>query len=138
MPIDEFAPQITSVDAVSNGEIGLGSTRCTHFANGTSVVEEVIDWLPGIGYRVKLADMASTPLKTAHSDISITLVGGHSRVTWTFDYQVKFGPFGWLMGQTVMKKMMGKIIDANLVGLSEKSRAGCGAMAPGRAAATDP
>ena len=38
----------------------------------------------------------------------------------TFDYRVKYKPLGWLMGQTMMKMMMGKIIDANLQSLSNR------------------
>lgn len=123
MHIDEFAPQITSVVALTDGEVGLGSKRRNHFANGTSVVEEVIAWKPGCGYTVKLSDMAAMPLHEASSEIRITPIGGQSKVTWTFDYRVKYGPIGWLMGQTMMKMMMGKIIDANLQGLSKNVRA---------------
>ncbi|WP_108816773.1 SRPBCC family protein [Loktanella sp. Alg231-35] len=123
MQIDEFAPQITSVDALTDGDIGIGSKRRNHFTNGTSVVEEVTAWKPGSGYSVKLSDMAAMPLHEANSEIRITPTGGKSKVTWTFDYRVKYGPVGWLMGQTMMKIMMGKIIDANLQGLSEKVRA---------------
>ena len=121
MHIDEFAPQITSVDALTDGEVGVGSKRRNHFANGTSVVEEVTAWKPGNGYTVKLSDMAAMPLHEANSEIRITPIGGQSKVVWTFDYRVKYGPIGWLMGQTMMKMMMGKIIDANLQGLSEKA-----------------
>jgi carbon monoxide dehydrogenase subunit G len=63
-------------------------------------------------------------LKEASSEIRITPTGGRSKVTWTFDYRVKYGPLGWLMGQSLMKMMMGRIIDANLQGLSDKVRAG--------------
>ena len=45
-------------------------------------------------------------------------------MTWTFDYRVKYGPLGWLMGQTLVKMMMGKIIDANLKGLADKVKLG--------------
>jgi carbon monoxide dehydrogenase subunit G len=124
MHIDEFAPQITSVDALTDGEIGMGSKRRNHFANGTSVIEEVTAWNPGAGYAVKLSDMAAMPLHEANSEIRVTSLGGRTKVTWTFDYRVKYGPLGWLMGQTMMKMMMGKIIDANLHGLSDKVRAG--------------
>ncbi len=122
MHIDEIAPQITSVDALTDGEVGLGSKRRNNFANGTSVVEEVTEWKPGSGYTVRLSDMAAMPLHEASSKIRITPTGGKSKVTWTFDYRVKYGPLGWLMGQTMMKMMMGKIIDANLQGLSNKVR----------------
>ncbi len=120
MHIDEFAPEIKSVDALTDGEVGMGSKRRNHFANGTSLVEEVIQWQPGAGYTVKLSDMAAMPLKEASSEIRVTPTGGRSDVTWTFDYRVKYGPLGWLLGQTLMKMMMGKIIDGNLQGLAAK------------------
>ncbi len=122
MHIDEFAPLITSVDALTEGEDGLGSKRRNNFENGTSVVEEVTSWKPGQGFTVKLSDMAAMPLHEASSDVFITPEGGRSKMTWTFDYRVKFGPLGWLMGQTMMKMMMGKIIDGNLKGLADRVR----------------
>ncbi len=120
MHIDEFAPEIVSVDALTSDEAGLGSQRRNHFKNGTSLVEEVTSWRPSEGYTVKLSDMAAMPLNEASSDIRIAAKGGGSSVTWTFDYRVKYGPLGWLMGQTLMKMMMGKIIDGNLKGLADK------------------
>ncbi len=124
MLIDEFAPRIATVNALTRGEIGQGSKRRNHFENGTSLVEEVTDWKPGTGYTVALSDMAAMPLHEARSEVRISPTGGRSKVTWTFDFRVKFGPIGWLTGQTVMKMMMGKVIDANLQGLSRKVRAG--------------
>jgi Polyketide cyclase / dehydrase and lipid transport len=77
MHIDEFAPQITSVE--------------------------------------------SMPLREATSELSVEpLTNGRSKVTWGTDFRPKYGPFGWLLGQTVMKRMMGGIIDGNLTGLAEK------------------
>jgi carbon monoxide dehydrogenase subunit G len=130
MHIDEFAPLITSVDVLTDGEIGLGSKRRNHFDNGTSVVEEITDWKPNQSYRVQLSDMAAMPLHEAHSTISVEpLEGNRSTVKWTFDYHVKFGPFGWLLGQTMMKMMMGKILDGNLKGLAESVQTNQSAMA---------
>ncbi len=126
MKIDGFAPLITSVDALTKGEDGLGSKRRNNFENGTSVVEEVTAWKPGHGYTVKLSDMAAMPLHEASSEVRITPSGGQTKVTWTFDYRVKYGPLGWLMGQTMMKMMMGKIIDGNLKGLADEVRSGRG------------
>ena len=120
MHVDEFAPQIASVDALTTGEDGLGSKRRNHFANGTSLVEEVTEWKPGEGFTVELSDMAAMPLHEASSQVRIIPTGGRSKVAWTFDYRVKYGPLGWLMGQTMMKMMMGKIIDGNLKGLEDK------------------
>lgn len=121
MNIDEFAPLITSVDALTSGEDGLGSKRRNHFDNGTSLVEEVIAWKDNHSFTVELSDMAAMPLHEANSEVSVEpLSGGRSTVKWTMDYRVKYGPFGWLLGQTMMKMMMGKIVDGNLKGLVEK------------------
>jgi len=124
MHIDEFAPQVTSVEALTRSVDGVGAKRRNHFANGTSMVEEVTAWHPGESYSVEMSHMSAMPLHEARSDIRLTPVGGKTKVTWTFDYRVKYGPFGWLMGQTLMKRMMGKVIDANLQGLSDRVRVG--------------
>ena len=124
MNIDEFAPMIKSVEALTEGAPGLGSKRRNIFENGTSVVEEVTDWKPNKGLTVKLSDMAAMPLHEASSETRIMPVGGKTKVTWTFDYRVKYGPLGWIMGQTMMKMMMGKIIDGNLKGLEDRVLSG--------------
>jgi hypothetical protein len=36
------------------------------------------------------------------------------------DYRMKYGPVGWLIGQTMMKVMMGKIFEGVLKGLKDK------------------
>ncbi len=121
MHIDEISPLIASVDALTDGEDGVGSKRRNHFTNGTSVIEEVTAWEANRSYRVRLSEMAALPLHEAHAEISVEPVdSGHSTVRWSFEYRVKYGPFGWLLGQTMMKLMMGKIIDANLKELADK------------------
>ncbi len=121
MHIDEFAPLIKSVDALTDGEDGVGSKRRCNFDNGTSVVEEVTEWEVCRKYRVRLSEMSALPLHEMHAELSLgQLEDKRVRVTWAVDYRVKFGPFGWLLGQTMMKLMMGKIIDGNLKGLAGK------------------
>ncbi|NKB54618.1 MAG: SRPBCC family protein [Rhizobiaceae bacterium] len=122
MHIDEFAPFVTSVDALTEGEVGLGSLRRCHFDNGSSLDEEVVEWQPNRGFRVRLTDLDPMPLNEAFAGISVEPLGDNrSNVTWSMDYQVKYGPFGWLLGQTVMRVMMGRVLMANLKGLAEKA-----------------
>ena len=130
MHIDEFAPEIVSVDALTDGKDGIGSKRRNNFKNGTSLVEEVTEWEPKRRYRVQLSEMSSMPLYEAYSGMSVEPTdNGRSIVTWDMDYRVKFGPLGWLLGQTLMKMMMGKIIDGNLKGLANKVRSNQSATA---------
>lgn len=119
MHIDEFAPFVTSVDALTGGEDGIGSKRRNHFDNGSSMVEEVIEWEPNRGYRVRSSEMEPMPLHEAFAELSVVpLSSDGSKLTWSMDYRVKYGPFGWLLGQTMMRLMMGKVLDANLKGLA--------------------
>ena len=132
MHIDTFAPQVTSVDALTNGEDGMGSKRRCHFENGGSMVEEVVKWEPNRGYRVRLSEMDPMPLDEAFAELSVAPANaGQSVVTWSMDYRVKYGPIGWLLGQTMMKMMMGKVLDGNLEGLADMIRSN-------RTAATQP
>ena len=122
MHVNKFAPEIESVDALTNGKDGIGSKRRNHFKNGSSMVEEITEWEPTKRkYRLQMSDMASMPLHEGYSTMSVEPTGnGQSRVIWDMDYRVKYGPFGWLLGQTIMKMMMSKIIDGNLKGLADK------------------
>jgi len=123
MHADEFGPELESIDALMKGEIREGSKRRSNFTNGSSMVEEIIEWEPKRRYhRLQLSDM-SMPLEDAYSRMYVEPTGkGQTKVTWDFDFRMKYGPFGWLMGQTMMKMMMGKVIDANLTGLSDTVR----------------
>lgn len=123
MHIDEFAPLVVSVEALTETPVGIGSKRRCHFADGNSVVEEVTAWEANRRCRVRLSDTDPMPLMEAHAEISITPQGsGRSTVRWSMDYRLKYGPFGWLLGQTVMKRMMSKVLDGNLHGLADKVR----------------
>ena len=125
MHIDDFAPQVKSVEPLTTGADGVGSKRRCHFDNGTSLVEEVIAWKPNQSYRVRLSEMDAMPLHHAEAELSLPpTLNGQTRVTWSMDYRVKFGPLGWVLGQTMMKLMMGKILDGNLRGLADKVQTG--------------
>ncbi|WP_050604243.1 SRPBCC family protein [Ruegeria sp. 6PALISEP08] len=119
--IDEIAPQIAQVEALTYGATGIGSRRRCYFENGTSLVEEVTKWDPNRGYTVRLSEMSAMPLIEAHAAIAIEpLAQTRTRVTWSMDYTVKYGPLGWLMGQSLMKMMMSRVLDGNLKALADK------------------
>ena len=121
MHIDEFAPMVTSVEALTSECEGLGAKRRCHFDNGTSLAEEVIAWDEGRMYEVRLSELGAMPLVESTAKIAIEPAGiGHCRVVWDVEYRVKYGPLGWVLGQTLMKMMMKKIIDGNLKGLAGK------------------
>lgn len=123
MHADEISPAIIRVDALTDGADGVGSKRRNHFENGTSLVETVKAWTPGQGFTVRLSEMDAMPLHEATADIRIIPAGAQACVIWSFDYRVKFGPLGWLLGQTLTKMMMGKVLNQNLNALATKAAA---------------
>ena len=123
MHIDEFAPLVTSVDALTDGEDRVGSKRRCNFKDGSSVVEEVTEWDVCRKYRVRLSEIASMPIHEMYAEISLDSLSDKVRVTWSMDYRVKYGPLGWLLGQTLIKMMMGKILNGNLQCLANKVNA---------------
>jgi carbon monoxide dehydrogenase subunit G len=65
--------------------------------------------------------MDAMPLHEASAALVLEpFPGNGTRVIWGMDYRVKYGPLGWLLGRTLMKMMMGKVLDATLNGLAEK------------------
>lgn len=122
MHIDEFHPRITKVDVLTPAlATGLGASRRCHFKDGSSVVEKVIDWQEGRSYRAELSGF-SLPLNTAVTTLSIDPLGpGRARLTMSMEYQVKYGPLGWLMGKTMMARMMGGLFLVVLRGLEERT-----------------
>ena len=121
MHIDEIAPAVTRVDALTAGSIGIGARRRCHFDNGGAMVEEVTSWTPGKGYSVTGSELDPMPLHALEAEIRIEpTANGGTKIVWSTDFKVKYGPLGWLLGQVMMKPMMGKVIDANLDGLAER------------------
>jgi hypothetical protein len=120
MHIDDFHPRVSKVDVLSDATAGVGARRRCHFQDGTSVVEKVIDWQDGRAYRAELSEF-SLPLKKAVVTLSVEPVdAGRSHAKMSMDFEVKFGPIGWLMGKTMMSRMMGGLFLIVLRGLEER------------------
>ena len=125
MHIDDLAPMVTSVEAVTSAQGGLGAMWRCHFENGGAIVEEVTEWEPGRGYEVRSSELDPMPLHELFAGIAVAPKGADvSTVTWSVGFRVKYGPLGWLLGQVMMKRMMGKVLDGNLQGLAAKVEEG--------------
>ena len=86
MHMHDFAPRIVSIDALTEGPDGVGSQRRCHFADGSSVVEEVTEWKENSHYTLRLIDTGPMPVKDGHATLSVTaLPGGGSRATMAMD-----------------------------------------------------
>ncbi len=120
MHIDEFHPRIEKVEALSEAQSGVGARRKCTFKDGSSAVEEVVGWQDGESYTFELSGF-TVPLKKAVATLGVTPLGAdRARLRMSMQYQVKYGVFGWLLGQTMMRMMMGKVFMVVLNGLHDR------------------
>lgn len=119
--IGNFHPYITSVDELTDGKMGVGSSRRCHFNDGTHVVETIAEWYDKAGYRVDLSDF-KLPLKWAQAEFRILESETGSETTevrMTMRYQMKFGPLGTLMHYVMLRPMITSRFRNILRGLSD-------------------
>ncbi len=122
--IDKYAPTIRSSSIVGVQQTGLGAKRRCTFTDGSSLVETIIKYEEGEGYRMELSEY-SFPLKYMFADIYVKPVDEKtSQVTMSTDFLVKAGPLGWLMGFFLMRPVMKGAFGKVMSGLAYYSETG--------------
>lgn len=121
--LDDFASTwvyhpIVEHSASTNGvQRGLGAERMCQMYDGAEVRERVVRHdATRMTYGIEVFDHGPFPLTHMEVDITVTPLGAHRcRVTYDGQFQVKFGPMGWMMGKMMMEaqfvKMLGQVID---------------------------
>lgn len=113
-----YHPKVKSTPILSNNDKGIGAKRRCEFYDNSSVVEEVTNWNEGRSISVVLSEMSSMPLKRANATIQVLSVDSEtSLLSIDMNFNVKFGPLGWMMGQLMIKPMMKKMLTNVLKGL---------------------
>lgn len=119
--IERFSPAVKKSPIMEGKASGLGAKRHCEFYDGTSVVEEIIDYEEGKGFQVELTEY-SMPLKSLTAKMKVEKVNASvSDISMSMDFVVKGGPFGWLMGFMMMRPMMKGVIKKILTGLAYHS-----------------
>ena len=122
--VEKFAITIKSSPIISDINSGLGAKRLCTFNDGSSLVEEIIEYYPGKGYKMVLSEF-SLPLKEMHATMKVTAIDENScEIYMSADFVVKAGPLGWLMGQFIMKPFMKSVFKKLMTGLAYHSDTG--------------
>ncbi|MDX8393513.1 MAG: SRPBCC family protein [Mariprofundales bacterium] len=109
---------------ISETKRGLGAVRKCTFADKSSVVEEIIQFKEEQYFRVLLTEY-SMPMLSMEAEIGIKDLGdGNSELYMSMDYVVKFGPFGWLLGATIMPLQIRKMLKSVLSGIAYHAQTG--------------
>ncbi|MCG8521262.1 MAG: SRPBCC family protein [Pseudomonadales bacterium] len=122
--VERFATTIKTSPIVNEKNSGLGAKRKCTFHDGSSLVEEIVDFQEGQGYKMELSEY-SLPLKSMVSEMRVKEVDANtSELYMSTDFVVKGGPLGWLMGSLVMRPVMKGVFQKLLSGLAYHSVTG--------------
>ena len=122
--IEKFAMTIKSSASVNDISSGVGARRSCTFNDGSSLVEEIIEYQAGQGYKMVLSDY-SMPLKSMLAEMKVTAIDENSsEIYMSADFVVKGGPLGWVMGQLIMRPVMKVIFKKVMTGLAYHSVTG--------------
>lgn len=122
--IEKFAMTIKSSVSANEISSGLGAKRTCTFNDGSSLVEEIIEYQAGQGYKMDISNH-SMPLKSMQSEMKVTAIDENSsEIFMSADFVVKGGPLGWVMGQLIMRPVMKSIFKKVMIGLAYHSLTG--------------
>lgn len=120
----KYNPGVETSELLSEKKTGLGARRQCNFYDGTSLKEEITQYVKGRSYSFELSGF-SLPLKSATSHFKLTPRGDNSvTLSINLKFNPKFGPLGWLMAKLLMKPMMTKALTGLTKGLDDHIRTG--------------
>lgn len=116
--VEHFAATIKSSPIVGDIQSGLGAKRCCTFNDGSSLVEEIIEFQDGQGFKMELSEH-SLPLKSMFAEMKVTAIDANSsEVYMSADFVVKGSPLGWIMGHLIMRPVMKGVFKKLMSGLA--------------------
>ena len=112
--VSRYHPNVDSSRVVTDVERGEGACRECRFDDGGRIEETIVDYDPGESYTVAL-DVGSYPLVSNVVEVDVHAVDDHhTEVTFTAQFQPKYGAFGWLLGRVVMERRFESLLDGAL------------------------
>jgi hypothetical protein len=122
--VQHYNPGVRSAAVEGEPRTGVGATRSCELLPKGRVVERVTHWeeQSAIGLEVAQSDW---PIHFMRWVTRIEPSQGGTRISQSLEYQVKFGPLGWLLDRLVMKRKLTVTLDevfASLARYAERGR----------------
>lgn len=119
-----YNPTVAAARVCGSARVGVGAEReCTLEPDGR-VVERVTVWEEGSVLGLEVAE-SDWPIVFMRWTTRVAPDPAGARSTQELEYQVKFGPLGWLLDTLVMRRKLRSTLDevfANLVRTAEAAR----------------
>jgi Polyketide cyclase / dehydrase and lipid transport len=119
--VQRYNPGVRSAAVEGDQRNGVGARRSCDLLPKGRVVERVTFWEDGRALGLEVAE-SDWPIHFMRWITRVEPSGDGTRITQALEYQVKFGPLGWLLDRLMMKRKMTATLDdvfASLVKLAE-------------------
>lgn len=121
--IDFFNPNLSRSYLLSDQEeIGVGTKRQCDLKDGKNYIrEEILEWHPGQSYTIDIYQ-GTLPINNAKTKIGVLPASnGGSLAYMEFSYTPKFGIFGKILNQLMLKHVMKITLQKVVNGLADKA-----------------
>ena len=116
--VEKYATTIESSPIINDIHSGLGAKRLCTFSDGSSLVEEIIEYNEGQSFKMELSEY-SMPLKYMFAEMQVKSIDAKtSELSMSSEFSVKAGILGWFMGAALMCPMMKGVFKKLMTGLA--------------------
>jgi uncharacterized protein YndB with AHSA1/START domain len=116
--IAEWHPGVAQSPVLADNRTGLGATRRVEHYDGSTVVEKVTSLEEHRSVTVTMSEH-TMPLSLGVATFAVEADGDdRTLVTMTMDYEMKYGPLGWLLNAVMLRRIMVKLLASVLAGLN--------------------
>ena len=128
--VQDYNPTVRTAVVSGPRRIGVGAERVCDLLSKGRVVERVTHWEEGRAVGLEVAE-SDWPIRFMHWVTRIEPKGAGSLISQRLEYQLKFGPLGWLLDKLVMRRKLTATLDDVFARLAKHAEA-ASAAAPGR------
>jgi hypothetical protein len=121
--VERYNPGVRSARIQGDQRAEVGAERVCELLPKGRVLERVTHWENGraVGLEVVESDW---PIHFMRWVTRVEPAGASTRITQELEYQVKFGPAGWLLDKIVMKRKLSGLLDKVFENLADLAQRG--------------
>jgi hypothetical protein len=109
--VERYNPGVRRAALEGAQRTGVGARRSCELVPKGRVVERVTHWEEGRAIGLEVAE-SDWPIHFMRWVTRLEPAGAGTRITQALEYEVKFGPLGWLLDRLVMKRKLSAALDA--------------------------
>src|SRR5262245_12625828 len=103
--VEQYNPGVRSASIEGEPRTGVGARRVCELEPKGRVVERVTHWEEQRAIGLEVAD-SDWPIRFMRWITRVEPNGAATRVTQELEYELKFGPAGWLLDRLVMQRKL--------------------------------